>query len=561
MRDSKNKVRYAPPFRSLETWRYILKIKLPAVLGFLLGIASVAHATTLDPYADAIVSYTAGTGINTSFVTASAALGAPTTSASITAPAFSNTQIVGIGNGGQLTLSFNSPIYNDPLGHAGGMDFTIFGNDFFALGSGKISGAFTHTGLTVWVSQDNITYYQVHGVFGADDGFPTAGSGDPGLPVSGSLTLSSFNGLTAAQALALYNGSAGGASYAISSATDSNGDAVNLDSISYIKIEGTGGFGYVDAVARTESVEAIPEPSSMALLVLGAGGIFALLKRRSRRSASEALFATNRALPRTLSFEIMKTENRPMKQLTGILSLCAILLFGAGFAGRASAQTFDMSDIKYWVGSGTNEAAFVITFNDGKTPDSLVWGYKWNAVDGGDSPTVLTMMQAIATTDTRFQFTAHPNFNDPSGFYAVYSVYYDLTGLGGTPTVGTPGNVFDTNTDALGLENGHAPFPGDHYQEGWSINGFWDEYVGIGNPYNGGSWTDQYPDAQGVAFNTLSNDSWYAMSFSTDLVNFTGTPPGLPTAVEAVPEPSSIALGAFGAIGLLVFWRRKRLLA
>lgn len=248
------------------------------VLGALVCPAGLLHAT--DPYADQVISYTPGTGANASYQNTSAALGAPLSSATIMAPPFATTDIVGVGNGGQLTLGFNTPILNSPSGHAGGMDFTIFGNDFFTLSGSTISGVFDHTGLTVWVSQDNITYYQLAAPYGADDYYPTAGSGDPSLPINPSFTLSTFVGQTSAQALSLYNGSAGGASYSISWAEDSGGHPVNLSSVSYIQIQGTSGFGYVDAISRVQDV---PEPLSGGLLLTGFGLI---LSRRRHRVAS-----------------------------------------------------------------------------------------------------------------------------------------------------------------------------------------------------------------------------------------------------------------------------------
>jgi len=240
-------------------------LKKVIVCGLVLAAAAVSRAQ--DPFADSVVSYVPGTGQSTSFENSSAAPGAPDAAASISAPAYQNSQIVGIGNGGELTVEFDTPILNDPADHADGMDFTIFGNEFFVNGSNGISGVYDHPGLSVWVSEDNITYYQLAAPQGADDSFPTEGSGDPGLPVNASLSLSSFTGLTPAQALGLYNGSAGGSSYSISWAENAGGQAVDLPSIDYIKVEGTGGYGYVDAFARVENV---PEPGSVGLLVAGA---------------------------------------------------------------------------------------------------------------------------------------------------------------------------------------------------------------------------------------------------------------------------------------------------
>jgi hypothetical protein len=256
-----------------------------AVICGLAGICLAAAAVpsrAQDPYADTVVSYTPGTGISASYEDSGAALGAPDTGATITAPAYSTSQIVGIGNGGELTLEFDTPIANDPTDHADGLDFTIFGNDFFVNGSNGISGIYDHAGLTVWVSQDNITYYELNASFGADSDLPTNGSGNPALPVNPSLTLSSFVGVSAAQAATMYGDSAGGASYSIGWAEDTNGDAVDLSSISYVKIEGSGGYGYIDAISRVESV---PEPATAGLWAGGA--ILLVCLRRARRPKAQ----------------------------------------------------------------------------------------------------------------------------------------------------------------------------------------------------------------------------------------------------------------------------------
>jgi hypothetical protein len=251
---------------------------------WILFMAASSLARAQDSYADSVVSYTPGTGISTSYEDSNAVLGAPDLSATMTAPAFGNTNIVGVGDGGELTVEFDTPITNDPSGHADGMDFTIFGNQFFTLNGTDVSEIYNHTGLTVWVSQNDVNFYQLvapDGLpHGADDLYPTEGSGNPFLPVRSALSLTNFEGQTSAEALSLYNGSAGGSSYSISWAEDANGNLVDLASISYIMMEGTSGYGYLDAISRVESV---PEPSEMALFLVGLGALLFCRKDRGRR--------------------------------------------------------------------------------------------------------------------------------------------------------------------------------------------------------------------------------------------------------------------------------------
>ena len=259
-----------------------MKLKIIAACGLLVSTALIAHGQ--DNYADSVVSYAPGTGIDTNYETSSAALGAPTTGSdrgrpySIDYPAYQTSQIVGVGVSGALTVQFDTPITNGPADHADGMDFTIFGNEFLS----GTSGTYDHPGLTVWVSEYGTNYYQlsVPGGYGADDSFPTNQGGNPFLPVNPSLTSSSFVGLTEAQALSDYNGSGGGASFSISWAVDSLGDPIYLPSVSYIQIQGSSGYGYVDAISR---VETVPEPAAVALLVAGGVALFCFLRFRRRR--------------------------------------------------------------------------------------------------------------------------------------------------------------------------------------------------------------------------------------------------------------------------------------
>lgn len=220
------------------------------------------------------------------------------------------------------------------------------------------------------------------------------------------------------------------------------------------------------------------------------------------------------------------------------IAMCGLLLAVFLSAAQASdpVQTFDLSAVKTWAGSGSNEAVFIIDWHDGNSPTSLAWGYKW---DGTAS--VYDMLQAVDVLDTKLLITAHPIYSD-----SVYSIYYDLTGNGGTPTIGRPG-------DLGGTENGSAPDSGDHYKEGW-FTGFWGLLNGSGNPYNGGSWL---LSNEGASSDQLTNNGYYAFSFTTDTTNYIVPAAGVPVAALVVPEPSLGSLIALGAGGCAV-WRLRR---
>lgn len=141
-----------------------------------------------------------------------------------------------------------------------------------------------------------------------------------------------------------------------------------------------------------------------------------------------------------------------------------------------TTTTINFSDIQYWVGTGTNEAAFVVQWNDGKNPDALVWGFRWNGTATGED-----MLKAIAGADHRF-----------------FSLLYQGTQFG-TAIGGLGFNLNGTGTNAL-YKNGNTTYPyypaagivnttsydfdaytsadvADHWQAGWATNGYWSYWV------------------------------------------------------------------------------------
>jgi hypothetical protein len=255
----------------------------------------VLSSTATAQYADAVVSYSSGTGFAAGYTNTTAALGAPTAGAAVTpmAPPFAKTQLVSIGAGGEITLQMATPITDDPTDPYG-LDFNIFANSFFVASSGSglnevASGSlFYHpVSALVQVSADGVNWFTLNPSLAPEPGewFPTYGSGNPQIPVNPSLATSDFAGLTLAQIEALYGGSAGGAGYDLAWAQDTNGDNANLSSADYVRIEVQSGVLDLDAIS------AVPEPPTGSFALLGAGMVIFWWRKGRRRSACEPVRA------------------------------------------------------------------------------------------------------------------------------------------------------------------------------------------------------------------------------------------------------------------------------
>ncbi len=85
--------------------------------------------------------------------------------------------------------------------------------------------------------------------------------------------------------------------------------------------------------------------------------------------------------------------------LKKLIIFCFSLAFTAGLFAQSGDATISASQIRYWIGSGSNEVIFAVNFG---SPDTcLAWGYRFNA----DSITVEEMMDSIAANDSRFSYS------------------------------------------------------------------------------------------------------------------------------------------------------------
>ncbi len=189
---------------------------------------------------------------------------------------------------------------------------------------------------------------------------------------------------------------------------------------------------------------------------------------------------------------------------------------------QSKKADFTMDDIVYWVGTGSNKAAFVVQWNDAKNPDALVWGFKWDGNATGED-----MLKAIAKADKRFYSLLY--YSGPSLGTAIGGIGFDLDAKG---TVGLYNNGNTTyplypldgvvNTSAYDFDNYTAIDANDHWQAGWMSKGYWSYWVK--DPTD----SDFGYSGWGASSRVLENGSWdvwnYNPNFDSPDISSTLTP-------------------------------------
>lgn len=260
------------------------------LFGSLAVASSFSIQSSASGFADGIAGYFPGAGVQAGYTNVAAALGEPSrgTGGAFPGPvdpfnpAYLPDQVVSLGAGGSLTVSFSTPILNDPS-HAFGLDFIVFGNAGFII----INGDFTGGGITdgtlfganegasrVLASSDGLTFYELTPSLApvVDGPFPTDGLGDFRIPLDPSLRASDFSGKDLSGIRSLYRGSAGGAAYDLSWARNAQGQPVALSTATHIRIENLSGVADIDGIA------VVPEPGVLGLFLAGAAA-FGLARR------------------------------------------------------------------------------------------------------------------------------------------------------------------------------------------------------------------------------------------------------------------------------------------
>jgi hypothetical protein len=117
-----------------------------------------------------------------------------------------------------------------------------------------------------------------------------------------------------------------------------------------------------------------------------------------------------------------------MKKNMRILGAVAVALpFWLTFTPEyvsAEQDSFTFDDIHYWIGDGTNEAAIVIDWNNGKPDSSIAYGYRWN----GPSTNMVNVLRQIADEDRRLHIGISKSISFGSSLDVIG---YDANGNGG----------------------------------------------------------------------------------------------------------------------------------
>jgi hypothetical protein len=218
----------------------------------------------------------------------------------------------------------------------------------------------------------------------------------------------------------------------------------------------------------------------------------------------------------------MRSEERGVRrERFSVRAVCTSIVVLTVTISRAnSAAAFSFEDIKYWIGTGTNRAAFIVDWaDDAAEPPALAWGYRWDGTATGAQ-----MLRAIVADDPRLFAKLGGTIANPT---AVYGLGYDADGDSDFSI--DDGTVFDSKGFAFtGPDDGaSAVDAGDNYAEGW-ILGFWHYGIAGSNPYVAGSWSDS---GGGMASRQLADGAWDSWAFtpSFDFTAFSENPVAAPS--------------------------------
>ena len=179
---------------------------------------------------------------------------------------------------------------------------------------------------------------------------------------------------------------------------------------------------------------------------------------------------------------------------------------------QLQALVGSLDNIDYWVGAGANRAALVVQWNDGLTPVSVAWGYRWDGTATG-----LDMLRAIAGS-TRVEDPAGETVGAASGAdgrlnlgLVEYSFGLSVLSLEYLPSAGATRTQSDWYSGYWQYLIRGGKF--EYYD--WATEGtaLYDEAGS--NSYESGAWTSS---PIGAGDRPLIDGAWDAYAFAAEFI-------------------------------------------
>lgn len=229
-------------------------------------------------------------------------------------------------------------------------------------------------------------------------------------------------------------------------------------------------------------------------------------------SCSQSELIHDRTVP--VNKDKIKVQGLPYDLSKSDISQATLRFFTKSNSLNGGDPSFTMDSIQFWVGQGTKKAALVIEWHDGKTPDAMVWGYRWSGDAYG-----IDMIKAIVKADSRLIFLTH--MTGPMG-YTIAGLGYDIDKKGPhylifDGNINTPQHPVEgiVTTSAYNYDDWTYSDRSDHWSAGW-YSGYWSYWVrdSTGETWEYSNW--------GASSRKLVDGSWDGWSFLGDMSQWGG---------------------------------------